>query len=177
MVTKQIWQYVVPDYNSNDLFKSCSATWIELHSKQKTSLTALDENMFSACFPWIQRFFCLFFQNTKNQTIFHFCGKTDGIILLCFLFVCVGNSLTVFQANTSFTCILTLFSWNTETIPSSGICVQRPMIQPSGPELGRWWKLIPALEQCSSLATFHSIFGIYMKLTRLTHIYHYYERG
>jgi len=43
----------------------------------------------------------------------------DGIILLCFLFVCVGNSLTVFQANTNFTCILALFSWNTETIPSS----------------------------------------------------------
>jgi len=26
----------------------------------------------------------------------------------------------VFQANINFTCILTLFSWNTETIPSSG---------------------------------------------------------
>jgi len=32
----------------------------------------------------------------------------------------MGNSLHVFQENTNFTCILTLFSWNTETIPSSG---------------------------------------------------------
>ena len=38
---------------------------------------------------------------------------------MCFPFVCVGNSLHVFQANINFTCILTLFSWNTETIPSS----------------------------------------------------------
>ena len=33
----------------------------------------------------------------------------------------MGNSLTVFHANTNFTCILTLFSWNTETIPSSAV--------------------------------------------------------
>ena len=90
-------------------------------NKQKTcSHQALGENVFSVCFPLIQGIFCLFFQNTKNQTVFHFCVKMDRIILLCFLFVCVGNSLTVFQANTNFTCILTLFSWNTETIPSSG---------------------------------------------------------
>ena len=67
----------------------------------------------------IQGIFCLFLQNTKNQTSFLFWIQTDGIILLCFLFVCVGNSLHVFQANTNFTCILTLFSWNTGTIPSS----------------------------------------------------------
>jgi hypothetical protein len=71
--------------------------------------------------PWIQGIFCLFMQNTKNQTGFLFQIQTDGIILLCFPFVCVGNSLHVFQANTNFTCILTLFSWNTETIPSSEI--------------------------------------------------------
>ena len=57
----------------------------------------------------------------KWKTGFLFWIQTDGIILLCFLFVCVGNSLHVFQANTNFTCILTLFSWNTGTIPSSDI--------------------------------------------------------
>jgi len=45
--------------------------------------------------------------------------QTDGIIITCFPFVCVENSLHVFQANINFTCILTLFPWNTETIPSS----------------------------------------------------------
>ena len=55
----------------------------------------------------------------KWKTGFLFWIQTDGILLLCFLFVCVGNSLHVFQANTNFTCILTLFYWNTGTIPSS----------------------------------------------------------
>jgi hypothetical protein len=57
--------------------------------------------------------------NTKNHTGFLLWMQTDGIIIICFPFVCVGNSLHVFQANINVTCILTLFSWNTETIPSS----------------------------------------------------------
>ena len=64
-------------------------------------------------------FFCLFPWKTIKETGFLFQMQTDGIILLCFLFVCMGNCLSVFQANTNFTCFPRLFSWKTATIPSS----------------------------------------------------------
>ena len=67
-------------------------------NKQKTrSHQALGENVFSVCFPLIQGIFCLFLQNTKNQTGFLFWIQTDGIILLCFLFVCIGNPSNVWS--------------------------------------------------------------------------------
>ena len=64
---------------------------------------------FSSLFPW----------KTINETGFLFQMQTDGIILLFFLFICLGNSLNVFQENIDFTCFLTLFSKKTATIPSS----------------------------------------------------------
>ena len=75
-------------------------------------------------FPWETvgikiNFFCLFPWKTIKETGFLFRIQTDGIILLCFLFVCVGNGLSVFQANTNFTRFPRLFSWKTVTIPSS----------------------------------------------------------
>ena len=54
-----------------------------------------------------------------NETGFLFRMQTDGIILLFFLFICLGNSLNVSQENIDFTCFLTLFSKKTATIPSS----------------------------------------------------------
>ena len=66
-------------------------------------------------------FSSLFPQKTMNETGFLFQMQTDRIILLLFLFICVGNGLNVFQANIDFTCFLTLFSKKTATIPSSEI--------------------------------------------------------
>lgn len=54
-----------------------------------------------------------------NETGFLFQMQTDEIILLCFLIICVGNSLSVFQANIGFTCLPNLFSQKTVIIPSS----------------------------------------------------------
>ena len=64
---------------------------------------------FSSLFPW----------KTMNETGFLFWMQTDGIILLFFLFIYLGNGLNVFQENIDFTCFLTLFSKKTVTIPSS----------------------------------------------------------
>ena len=64
-------------------------------------------------------FISLFPRKTMNETGFLFGMQTDGIILLFFLFICLGNGLNVFQANIDFTCFLTLFSKKTVTIPSS----------------------------------------------------------
>ena len=64
-------------------------------------------------------FFSLFPWKAMNETGFLFWMQTDGIILLFFLFVCLGNGLNVFQGNIDFTCFLTLFSKKTVTIPSS----------------------------------------------------------
>jgi len=77
-------------------------------------------------FPWETvgikiNFFCLFPWKKIKETGFLFQIQTDGIILLCFLFVCVENGLSVFQANTNFTRFPRLFSWKTVTIPSSVI--------------------------------------------------------
>ena len=76
-------------------------------------------------------FFCLFPWKTLKETGFLFQMQTDGIILLCFLFVCMGNCLSVFQANTNFTCFPRLFSWKTATIPSS---VFPPKVEESAQE-------------------------------------------
>ena len=48
----------------------------------------------------------LFHKNTKNQTHFHFQMQTNKIIVVCFPFVSVGNSLHVFRENRDFTCFL-----------------------------------------------------------------------
>ena len=56
-----------------------------------------------------------------NETGCLFRMQTDGIILSSFSFVCVGNGLNVFKANTDFTCFSSLFSLKTDTIPSSVI--------------------------------------------------------
>jgi len=75
-------------------------------------------------FPWETvgikiTFFCLFPWKTIKEIGFLFQIQTDGIILLCFLFVYVGHGLSIFQANTNFTHFPRLFSWKTVTIPSS----------------------------------------------------------
>ena len=62
----------------------------------------------------IQKKLYLFSKNTKDQTVFHFCMQTDKEVIMCFLFVCLENSLHVFWANTWFTCLpIYLFPENT----------------------------------------------------------------
>ena len=68
-------------------------------------------------------FFSLFPWKTMKETGFLFRMQTDGIIILCFLFICLGNGLNVFQANINFSCFPNMFPWKTVTIPSSGCCI------------------------------------------------------
>ena len=64
-------------------------------------------------------FFSLFPWKAMNKTGFLFWMQMDGIILLFFLSICLGNRLNVFLENIDFICFLTLFSKKTATIPSS----------------------------------------------------------
>ena len=78
------------------------------------------ENIFSPR-AWWQYVFFVFSMNTKNQIVFYFCMQTDKRIIMCSPFVCLGNSLHVFQANKGFTCFPILFSQKIVTL-SSSVC-------------------------------------------------------
>ena len=79
------------------------------------------DNMFTKETVGIKiNFSSLFPRKTMNEMGFLFrMQMADGIILLFFLFIYLGNGLNVFQENIDFTCFLTLFSKKTATIPSS----------------------------------------------------------
>ena len=92
-----------------------------IHTENMLYTNGLVYSMFSVCIPGrrsiknvnyiagehLRNSLCvsqLFSGNTRNQRDFIFQLQTNKIIIMCFPFVSVGNSLHVFWENRDFTC-------------------------------------------------------------------------